>query len=69
MFYSFATFFVPVYTHVTSNLLENMLVSMGAIQSTLNAFLAPYPDKSSRFFGTPAATHVACRRGLNFKQW
>ena len=45
--------------HVTSNLLENMSVSVGAIQSALKAFLAPYADKGSCFFGTPAATHLA----------
>ena len=42
-----------------------MSISVGAIQSTLNAFLAPYADKSSRFFSTPASTHLARRLDIS----
>ena len=47
-----------------SNLLKNMFVSVGTIQFTLNAFLALYAYKSSRFFNTPAATYLAPRLAL-----
>ena len=43
-------------THFTSDLLEDVPVSMHTIQAALYTFIAPYTNKRC-FFGTPATTH------------
>ena len=43
-------------------LLDYMSVPVGTIQSTLNAFLTPYINKSCHFFGSPTVTHLTLKR-------
>ena len=48
--------FVAFFAHFTSDLLEDVLISMCTIQAALYTFIAPYTNKSSCFFSTPATT-------------
>ena len=48
---------VAFFTHFTSDLLEDVPVPMRTIQAALYTFIAPYTNKRSCFFGTPATTH------------
>ena len=47
---------VAFFTHFTSDLLKDVLVPMCTIQVALYTFIAPYTNKCSCFFGTPATT-------------
>ena len=48
---------IAFFTHFTSNLLEDVPVPMRTIQAALYTFIAPYTNKRSCFFDTPAITH------------
>ena len=48
---------VAFFTYFTSDLLEDVPVSMRTIQAALYTFITPYTNKHSCIFGTPATTH------------